>query len=73
MKSTDVDTFGMQIIAHTFRQGDLVAGHVVLDLVKTVTARDGEPVDWLDSYARVLEWAALTGHFDERVLAQLGR
>jgi predicted RNA-binding Zn ribbon-like protein len=56
---------------HTFRAGDLVGGHVVLDLVNTVTARDGNPVDWLDSYPRVLEWAALTGHFEESRLAEL--
>jgi predicted RNA-binding Zn ribbon-like protein len=45
----------------------------VLDLVNTVTARNGEPTDWLDSYARVLEWAALTGHFDKDLLVQLER
>jgi predicted RNA-binding Zn ribbon-like protein len=56
---------------HTFRAGDLVGGHVVLDLVNTVTARDGDPVDWLDSYLRVLEWAAFTGHFDDSLLAEL--
>lgn len=48
---------------HTFKPGDLVGGHVVIDLVNTVTARDAEPVDWLDGYPRLLDWAALTGHF----------
>ena len=43
----------------------------MLDLVNTVTARDGDPVDWLDTYPRVLEWAAFTGHFDESPLAEL--
>lgn len=43
----------------------------MLDLVNTVTARNGDPTDWLDSYARVLEWAALTGHFDKDLLVQL--
>ena len=61
----------MQIQPHTFRPADLVGGHVVLDLVNTVTARNADPIDWLDSYARALEWAALTGHFDRRVLARL--
>jgi len=56
-----------------FRAGDLVGGHVVLDLVNTVNARDGDPTDWLDSYPRVLEWAALTAQFDESLLADLGR
>jgi len=58
---------------HTFRAGDLVGGHVVLDLVNTVNARDGDPVDWLDSYPRVLDWAALTAQFDESLLAELKR
>jgi predicted RNA-binding Zn ribbon-like protein len=58
---------------HSFRARDLVGGHVVLDLVNTVTARDGDPVDWLDSYPRVLEWAAISGHFDEGLLATLER
>jgi predicted RNA-binding Zn ribbon-like protein len=63
----------MQAQPHTFRAGDLVGGHVVLDLVNTVNARDGDPVDWLDGYPRVLEWAAFTGQFDESLLAELGR
>jgi predicted RNA-binding Zn ribbon-like protein len=63
----------MQAQPHTFRAGDLVGGHVVLDLVNTVNARDGDPVDWLDGYPRVLEWAALTAHFDESLLAKLER
>jgi predicted RNA-binding Zn ribbon-like protein len=63
----------MQAQPHTFRAGDLVGGHVVLDLVNTVNARDGDPVDWLDSYPRVLEWAALTAQFDESLLAELNR
>lgn len=61
----------MQKQPHMFRAGDLVGGHVVLDLVNTVTARDGDPIDWLDSYPRVLEWAALTAEFDESLLAEL--
>ncbi|MFF0478109.1 CGNR zinc finger domain-containing protein [Streptomyces sp. NPDC004284] len=48
---------------HTFKPRDLVGGHVVVDLVNTVTARDAEPVDWLDGYPRLLDWAVLTGHF----------
>ena len=63
----------MEIRAHQFRHSDLVGGHVVLDFVNTVTARNAQPGDWLDSYRRVLEWAALTAHFDERVIARLGR
>jgi predicted RNA-binding Zn ribbon-like protein len=63
----------MVIRAHTFRLRDLVAGHIVLDLVNTVTARNADPVDWLDGYARLLEWAALTGEFEPAVLRALAR
>ena len=61
----------MNVRPHTFRLADLVGGHVVIDLVNTVTARGADPIDWLDSYRRVLEWAALTGQFDPGVLAEL--
>lgn len=46
---------------------------MVLDLVNTVTARNAEPVDWLDSYGHALEWAALTEHFNQSELARLKR
>ncbi|MER7757151.1 CGNR zinc finger domain-containing protein [Kitasatospora sp. NPDC097643] len=58
---------------HTFRPRDLVGGHLVIDLVNTVTARDAQPIDWLDGYPRLLEWAALTGHFAPADLADLRR
>ncbi|MFF9193604.1 CGNR zinc finger domain-containing protein [Streptomyces sp. NPDC014779] len=58
---------------HSFQPRDLVGGHVVVDLVNTVTARDADPVDWLDGYPRLLEWAALTGHFTPATLADLRR
>ncbi|MFF7443450.1 CGNR zinc finger domain-containing protein [Streptomyces sp. NPDC008122] len=61
------------ITPHTFRPRDLVGGHPVIDLLNTVTARDAEPLDWLDGYPRLLEWAALTGHFAPEDLATLGR
>ncbi|MDW6065679.1 CGNR zinc finger domain-containing protein [Streptomyces sp. FXJ1.4098] len=61
------------IQAHTFKPRDLVGGHFVIDLVNTVTARDAEPIDWLDGYPRLLEWAALTGQFDPAALADLRR
>jgi predicted RNA-binding Zn ribbon-like protein len=63
----------MQPQPHTFRPADLVGGHVVLDLVNTVTGRDGAAIDWLDCYPRALEWAALTGQFDHGALAVLER
>jgi predicted RNA-binding Zn ribbon-like protein len=61
----------MRTYPHTFRPADYVGGHVVVDLVNTVTGRDGDPVDWLDAYPQVLGWAALTGHFDDGALADL--
>ena len=52
----------MQIVARTFAPHDLVSGHAALDLVNTVTARNTPtPIDWLDGYPRVLEWARLAG------------
>ena len=55
----------------TFQRSDLVGGHVVLDLVNTVTGRDSRPTDWLETYERVLEWAALTDTFDASSLDML--
>ncbi|MEV6967219.1 CGNR zinc finger domain-containing protein [Hamadaea sp. NPDC051192] len=49
----------MQVRAHDFQPRDLVAGDVVLDFVNTVTARDTEPIDWLDDYAALLSWSVL--------------
>ena len=64
----------MLIRPHVFRPADLVGGHVVLDLVNTVTARNAaSPIDWVDGYERALQWAALTGHFERPVLAKLER
>lgn len=60
-----------QVRAHTFQPRDLVGGDLVLDLVNTVTTRNAEPVDWLDGYARLLDWAELTGAFPAADLAQI--
>jgi predicted RNA-binding Zn ribbon-like protein len=50
----------MLIVAHAFERRDFIAGHPALDFVNTVTARNTEtPLDWLDGYARLLDWAAL--------------
>lgn len=56
---------------YTFQTADLVGGHIVLDLVNTVTGRDSRPTDWLDSYDRLLEWAALSSAFDPATLRAL--
>ena len=61
----------MQVYPHEFRAHDLIGGHVVVDLVNTVLRTEGHPVDWFESYSGVLEWAALTGEFDESQLVQL--
>lgn len=58
---------------HTFQPRDLIAGHLALDLVNTVTARNAEPADWLTGYPRLLQWASLTGEFDPGALRGLGR
>jgi predicted RNA-binding Zn ribbon-like protein len=58
---------------YVFQRSDLVGGHVVLDLVNTVTGRTSRPTDWLEDYDRVLEWAALTDAFDPGTLDTLGR
>lgn len=61
----------MQTAAHDFRPRDFVAGHVALDFTNTVTARDTRPLDWLDGYARLIEWARLAGLIDARTLSRL--
>jgi predicted RNA-binding Zn ribbon-like protein len=58
---------------HTFQPRDLIAGHLALDLVNTVTARNAEPVDWLTGYPGLLQWASLTGDFDPGTLRALRR
>jgi predicted RNA-binding Zn ribbon-like protein len=58
---------------HAFQPRDLVAGHLALDLVNTVTARNAEPVDWLTGYPQLLQWASLTGEFDRATLRALRR
>lgn len=63
----------MIITPHTFQPHDLVSGHLALDLVNTVTARDSQAHDWLASIDALLQWAALTGRFTPRDLAALGR
>jgi predicted RNA-binding Zn ribbon-like protein len=61
----------MQVYPHKFRAHDLIGGHVVVDLVNTVLRTESHPVDWFESYSGVLEWAALTGEFDDGQLVQL--
>jgi predicted RNA-binding Zn ribbon-like protein len=62
----------MIVVSRPFSARDLVGGHPALDLVNTVTARNtSAPLDWLDGYERVLEWARLAKVSDEKVLTLL--
>jgi predicted RNA-binding Zn ribbon-like protein len=58
---------------HTFSARDFVGGHPSLDFVNTVTGRDQSPRDWLDSYARLTDWAAQASLFPRDVLQQITR
>jgi predicted RNA-binding Zn ribbon-like protein len=59
--------------AHRFSARDFVGGDAALDFVNTVTGRDRSPRDWLASYPRLLEWAALVNLLPERILHALTR
>lgn len=63
----------MEIVEHTFSESDLVAGNLALDLVNTVTARNGAPLDWLAGFGAVGEWAGFTGAFTGPELKRLNR
>ena len=63
----------VQLTAHRFLSHDLVSGHACLDLVNTVTARDSSPHDWLVNHTALMQWAALTGRFDQGDLVKLSR
>ena len=61
----------MQTVAHVFERKDFVGGHVALDFTNTVTARDTTPRDWLDGYARLVDWTRQAGLIEPRSAAQL--
>jgi predicted RNA-binding Zn ribbon-like protein len=61
------------IEAHAFGPDDFIGGDPALDFVNTVTGRDAEPRDWLDSYARLLEWAGRAKLLPPNSLAALAR
>jgi predicted RNA-binding Zn ribbon-like protein len=61
------------IESHQFAARDLIGGDAALDFVNTVTGRDQQPRDWLDSYARLLEWAMLVRLLPEKNLRALTR
>jgi predicted RNA-binding Zn ribbon-like protein len=62
----------MRAVHHDFQAHDLVGGDLAVDFVNTVTARDTTPSDWVEDYAVLLRWAALTGAFAKKDLAKLG-
>lgn len=59
------------IESHEFAARDFIGGDAALDFVNTVTGRDQEPRDWLDSYASLLEWATLVRLLPEKHLRTL--
>lgn len=59
--------------SHEFAARDFIGGDAALDFVNTVSGRDQSPRDWIDSYARLLEWAALVRLLPERNLRALTR
>jgi len=58
----------VRIESHPFSTDDLIGGDAALDFINTVTGRDQSPRDWLDSYTRLLEWAALVHLLPEKIL-----
>jgi predicted RNA-binding Zn ribbon-like protein len=72
MKSSNQFPPHKTIVSRSFSGRDLVGGNPALDLVNTVTARNtATPLDWLDSYERLLEWARLANITEEKVLTHL--
>jgi predicted RNA-binding Zn ribbon-like protein len=66
-------TLPVTIESHRFATRDIIGGDAALDFVNTVTGRDQLPCDWLDSYTRLLEWAALVRLLPENILRALTR
>lgn len=67
------NTLPVTVISRRFEARDLVGGDAALDFVNTVNGRDRSPCDWLDSYSRLLEWAALARLVPESALRALER
>lgn len=59
--------------AHVFAARDFIGGDAALDFVNTVNGRDQSPSDWLDSYARLVEWAELARLLPDKTLRVLAR
>ena len=63
----------VRVESHQFRNRDIIGGNAALDFVNTVTGRDQSPRDWIDSYLRLLEWAAFVHLLPERILRTLAK
>ncbi len=66
-------TLPVTVEPHRFATRDIIGGDAALDFINTVTGRDQLPRDWLDSYTRLLEWAALVHLLPENILRALTR
>jgi predicted RNA-binding Zn ribbon-like protein len=74
MKSDSDIWTPMTLVSRSFSPSDLVGGHPALDLVNTATAwNTSQPLDWLDSYERLLEWASLASIAEDGVLRLLSK
>jgi len=51
------DSLTVKTTDHQFIDADFIGGHPVLDFINTVTGRDEQPQDWLDSYEKLVSWA----------------
>src|SRR5215510_7894970 len=67
------DISPVSIVEHRFAPRDVIAGDPALDFVNTVNGRDDSPSDWLDSYARLIEWATLAKLLPGNTLRALAR
>ena len=62
------------IVGHRFTERDFVGGEAALDFINTVAGRDqSAPRDRLDSYERLLEWAAHANLLPGKQLRALAR
>ena len=62
------------IVGHRFAERDFVGGDAALDFINTVAGRDqSAPRDYLDSYERLLEWAAHANLLPGKHLRTLAR
>ena len=62
------------IVGHRFTERDFVGGDAALDFINTVAGRDqSAPRDYLDSYERLLEWAAHANLLPGKHLRALAR